>query len=175
MAIISLRKRKKRKKKRRHPVSKKRPQPKPQPKPKPKPAPPPQPAPKPPTQPAPPPTTPGSTPGATTYQPVGIAATQRERLYLNRFGTGFTQRALARLRAAGSPEAWLEAQLAPQTVTESAKVAAVDGWFDFLRRTPLEKYNTDRAKTKAAWSTATTSGTGASCAASTPSARCWRR
>ena len=58
---------------------------------------------------------------------------------------------MAKLRAAGTPEAWLETQLAPQTVTESAKVAAVDGWFDFLRRTPLEKYNTDRAKTKAAW------------------------
>ena len=36
-----------------------------------------------------------------------LAATSRERLYLNRFGTGFTQRALTQLRAAGTPEAWL--------------------------------------------------------------------
>jgi uncharacterized protein (DUF1800 family) len=78
-------------------------------------------------------------------------ATNRERLYLNRFGTGFTQKALAALRAAGSPEAWLEAQLNPASVPESPKVAEVDSWFTHLTRTPSEKYATDRAKTKTAW------------------------
>ena len=63
-----------------------------------------------------------------------MAATSRERLYLNRFGTGFTQRALTQMRAAGSPEAWLEAQLAPTGVPEAAKVADVDTWFAPLRR-----------------------------------------
>ena len=84
-------------------------------------------------------------------QPTAVAATSRERLFLNRFGTGFTQAALAALRAAGTPEAWLEAQLAPASVTGVAKVAQVDDWFSHLRRTPAEKCATDQAKTKAAW------------------------
>jgi uncharacterized protein (DUF1800 family) len=78
-------------------------------------------------------------------------ATSREGLYLNRFGTGFTQRALARLRATGSPEAWLQAQLSPATVPESAKVAAVDDWFSPLRRTWTEKAATNAGTGKKAW------------------------
>ncbi len=80
-----------------------------------------------------------------------MAATSRERLYLNRFGTGFTQASLAKLRAAGSPDAWLAAQLKPSTITEASKIAEVDSWFAPLRRTPAEKYATDKARTKAAW------------------------
>jgi hypothetical protein len=79
------------------------------------------------------------------------APTVRERLYLNRFGTGFTPAALARLRAAGTPEAWLAAQLKPATVAESPKVAEVDSWFTPLFRTYTEKFATDAAKTKTAW------------------------
>jgi hypothetical protein len=81
-----------------------------------------------------------------------IPPTVRERLYLNRFGTGFTPAALAQLRAAGTPEAWLAAQLKPGTVPEAAKVADVDAWFAPLRRSPAEKYATDAAKTKTGWS-----------------------
>jgi uncharacterized protein (DUF1800 family) len=80
-----------------------------------------------------------------------LVATSRERLYLNRFGTGFTQRALAQLRAAGSPEAWLEAQLAPANVPEVAKIAAVNTWFPDLRRTPTEKLATNAGTGKKAW------------------------
>jgi len=80
-----------------------------------------------------------------------VAATSRERLHLNRLGTGFTQRALAQLRAAGTPESWLETQLTPTSVPESAKAKEVDAWFSFLRLTAAEKYATDRAKTMAAW------------------------
>ena len=79
------------------------------------------------------------------------SATSRERLYLNRFGTGFTPRALAQLRAAGSPEAWLERQLSPSSVAESDKVAAIDGWFEHLRRTPAEKAATNAGTGKKAW------------------------
>ena len=149
MAIFSLKKKKRRKKKRRH-VVKKRPAPKP--KPKPKPSPPPKPAPQPPAQPSPPEPTPGT--GGSTGQPsssAALAATARERLFLNRFGTGFTQASLKQLRADGTPESWLEAQMNPGSVAESAKTGNVDAWFDFLRRTPSEKYATDQAKTKASW------------------------
>jgi hypothetical protein len=159
MAIFGDRKRKRRRKRRRHHIRRKRrptpkPKPKPTPKPAPKPAPPPQP-PQPPAQPAPPQPAPESSTPASPTSPTAptdpLAATARERLYLNRFGTGFTQRSLAQLRATGTPEDWLEAQLSPSTVPEAAKVADVDEWFAFLRRTPAEKYATDRARTKAAW------------------------
>jgi uncharacterized protein (DUF1800 family) len=79
-------------------------------------------------------------------------ATSRERLYLNRFGTGFTQADLARLRATGSPEAWLAAQLEPSSIAESSKIGEVDSWFSpLVTSTPAQKYSTDRAKTKAGW------------------------
>jgi uncharacterized protein (DUF1800 family) len=88
----------------------------------------------------------------TTSAPTGaLAATSRERLYLNRFGTGFTQASLAKLRAAGGPDEWLQAQLNPSTVAETSKIAEVDSWFAPLRRTPSEKYATDKARTKAGW------------------------
>ena len=78
-------------------------------------------------------------------------ATARERLFLNRFGTGFTQKSLAALRAAGTPETWLKTQLQPQSVAESSKVASVDSWFSTLARTPAQKYATHKAKTMEAW------------------------
>ena len=80
-----------------------------------------------------------------------LAATSRERLFLNRFGTGFTQRALTQLRAAGTPEAWLEAQLAPASVPEAAKIADIDSWFSHLRRSPAEKAATNAGTGKKAW------------------------
>jgi len=80
-----------------------------------------------------------------------LAATSRERLFLNRFGTGFTQRALTQLRTAGSPEAWLEAQLAPASVSEAAKIADIDSWFSDLDRTPAEKAATNAGTGKKAW------------------------
>ena len=72
----------------------------------------------------------------------------RERLYLNRFGSGFSQSALAQLRAAGSPEAWLAAQMTPSSVTEDPKVQQIDTWFSALTQTPAQKYATNAAGTK---------------------------
>jgi hypothetical protein len=130
MAIFSVSARKKRKKKKkRHHAAKKHPAPK-----KRKPSPPPQPAPKPPTQPHAPSPTPGTGSGGTgtAGKTTALVATARERLFLNRFGTGFTQDALKQLRAAGTTEAWLEQQMTPSSVAEAAKVAEVDGWFSYL-------------------------------------------
>lgn len=100
----------------------------------------------PPTQPP-----PASPPPAPQPTSTALVATSRERLFLNRFGTSFTQASLSGLRAAGTPEEWLDAQLSPTTVAESDKAAQVDDWFSDLRRTPAEKSATDRARTKAAW------------------------
>src|SRR4051794_24593918 len=126
----SARKRRKKKKKKKHHVAKKHPAPKK----KKKPAPPPQPAPKPPAQPHAPTPAPGTGTGGTGTAPrtTALVATARERLYLNRFGTGFTQDALKQLRAAGSPEAWLEQQMDPSSVPEAAKANDVDAWFSYL-------------------------------------------
>ena len=59
-------------------------------------------------------------PKPTTPVAGAVIATSRERLYLNRFGTGFSQRSLAKLRAASTPEAWLTKQLSPTSVAELA-------------------------------------------------------
>ncbi len=81
-----------------------------------------------------------------------LVATSRERLYLNRFGTGFTQKSLAKLRAAGTPEAWLDKQLSPGSVPELAKVATIDNcWFADLRLSPAEKAATNKGTGKKAW------------------------
>jgi uncharacterized protein (DUF1800 family) len=180
MAIVVAKKRRRRRKKHKVHVKKHAVQttPKPKPKPAPKPKPTTKPAPKPtptppkpsstpatpapspseptPTTPDPSPSTPSEPPATNTDPATWTSslpvATSRERLYLNRFGTGFTQADLVRLRAAGSPEAWLAAQLTPSTITESGKIAEINSWFaPLVGRTPAEKYATDKAKTKAGW------------------------
>ncbi len=93
-----------------------------------------------------------STPGATQpWTSSALVPTTRELLYLNRFGTGFTQKALGQLRAAGSPEAWLAQQLDPASIPESDKVREVDAWFAPLTRTPLEKVASNADGSKPAW------------------------
>lgn len=87
---------------------------------------------------------PDSTPGDGWRTAVPVA-TVRERLFLNRFGTGFTQQGLAQLRGTGSPESWLAEQLNPSSVGESPKIDAIDSWYPTLRRTPAEKNATDLA------------------------------
>ena len=140
MAIAARKKRRHHKRRRhvvRHPVS--TPTPKPVPKPTSTPAPKPGPGP--------------TTSTAATWRSSLPVATSRERLFLNRFGTGFTQAALAQLRAAGTAEDWLAAQLSPAGVAESAKISDVDGWFAPLWQGAATKYANDRARpqVKAAW------------------------
>ena len=121
----------------RHPL----PAPTPAPKPPPTPSPAPSPSPSPVPSPDPPPPT----------NPVTGPPTYRERLYLNRLGTGFSPRALAQLRAIGTPEQWLEAQLSPASLPEASKVTDVDGWFSELRRTPAEQWATQVSGAKFGW------------------------
>jgi uncharacterized protein (DUF1800 family) len=153
MALLSVSARKRRKKKKKHHVAKKHPVPKKHPAPKKhKSAPPPQPAPKPapPHAPTPAPGTGGSGTG-TAGKSAALVATSRERLFLNRFGTGFTQDALKQLRAAGTTEAWLEQQMNPTTVTEAAKVATIDGWFSYLRAPVTTKAGANGDGSMPAW------------------------
>ena len=151
MALSGLfaRKRRKKKKKKRHHVAKKHPAPKK----KKKPAPPPQPAPKPTPQPHAPTPAPGTGDGGTGTgsKTTALVATSRERLFLNRFGTGFTQDALKQLRDADTPEAWLEQQLDPSSVTENAKVAEIDGWFSYLWEPATTKVAANSDSSMPAW------------------------
>jgi hypothetical protein len=80
-----------------------------------------------------------------------LVATSRERLHLNRFGTGFRQDALKKLRATGGTEAWLAAQLTPESVPEASKIATIDGWFPDLRLSPAQKVATNAGGGKKAW------------------------
>jgi uncharacterized protein (DUF1800 family) len=139
MAIVSLKKRRKKKHHRRHKHVVHKPKTPSKPKP----------APKPPATPVTHPAT-GSVDPQTWVSPLPIP-TVRERLYLNRFGTGFTQTALAQLRAAGSADDWLAQQLDPSSVPEAAKVADVDSWFSTQTQSAATKYAANAAKTKLAW------------------------
>ena len=142
MAIVSLKKRRKKKHRRRHKHVVHRPKAPSRSKPKP--------AASKPTATTTTPRTPGAVDPQTWVSPLPIATT-RERLFLNRFGTGFTQSALAQLRAAGDANAWLGRQLDPSSVPEAAKVAAVDSWFPALRDGAATRYSNNAAKTKTAY------------------------
>ncbi|KQT94352.1 hypothetical protein ASG49_05560 [Marmoricola sp. Leaf446] len=81
-----------------------------------------------------------------------LSASARERLFLNRFGTGFSQRSLAQLRAVGTPEAWLAAQLEPTRIQEHPKVAVVDGWFSsLLTDAPAARWQKQIDQVKGGW------------------------
>ena len=133
--VVDTRRKKKRRRhrRRRHPVAA-TPKPKPKPKPAPKPA-------------APAPST--SAPTARAH-PLPVP-TSRERLFLNRLGSGYTPAALAALRADGTPEQWLEHQLSPGSVPQSPKVAAADTWFKHLFAGAADAYAADKARTRQAW------------------------
>lgn len=152
MAMVEARRRVKRrriKRRRRKPAAiKRRPQPKPvavAPSPKPSPAPSPSPA----------PTAPPRDPFSVAPVPTMAATltpTTAERLFLNRFGTGFSQKSLVQLRGFGSPQAWLEAQLRPTAFAENPKVATVDRWFSsLLLDTPAVRWSKQSDGSKGSW------------------------
>lgn len=58
------------------------------------------------------------------------------RLFLNRFGTGYTPVMMARMLARGGAQQWLEWQMNPTSVPESPKSAEIDNWFAFLKNSP---------------------------------------
>jgi uncharacterized protein (DUF1800 family) len=122
-----------------------RPAPKPAPEPAPKPAPP---GPTP-TVPPPTPTTP--VPPATTPVPPGTTPTEVGRHYLNRLGCGFSPATADDLAAAGGPDAWLERQLSPGSVPESATATALSGWFPDMDDSAQTKWAANVAGTKGGW------------------------
>lgn len=174
MALITTRRRHRRRKVVKRPVVKATPKPTPTATPKPTPAPTPAPttpaapapstppAPSPSTTPTPSPTTTPTTPSVPAGAPVPLVqtptmaatavASARERLFLNRFGTGFSQRALAQLRSVGTPEAWLAAQLEPTRIAEHPQVAVVDDWFTSLRLDqPAARWQKQIGQVKGSW------------------------
>ncbi len=70
---------------------------------------------------------------------------------LNRMGCGYTRGDLARLRKAGGPLAWFEAQLRPGRVAEDRTAAQVDSWFPDLSKSYDQIWSDDRSGTKQAW------------------------
>lgn len=78
--------------------------------------------------------------------------TAQERLFLNRFGTGYSQRSLQQLRRFTSPAAWLDAQLVPTRFDEDPKVATVDGWFaSLLGDSPATRWKNQSDGVKGGW------------------------
>ncbi|QWC85949.1 DUF1800 domain-containing protein [Nocardioidaceae bacterium] len=73
------------------------------------------------------------------------------RHYLTRLGTGLGAQAYADLRAAGSPAAWLERQLQPESVPESPRVAEVESWFADQAWSAAAKRDSNDSRRKAAW------------------------
>ena len=73
------------------------------------------------------------------------------RHYLNRLGTGLGKQAYADLRAAGSPKAWLEQQLRPESIAEAPEVAEIESWFADQSESAAVKRARNSGRQKAAW------------------------
>src|SRR5215218_2258355 len=71
--------------------------------------------------------------------------------YMNRLGCGYSRSTFAQMRAAGSAGAWLNRQLAPTTVAESATAVALPGWFPDLQHAPATMWANNVSRTKTAW------------------------
>lgn len=88
------------------------------------------------------------TPARWSATPVPSAA---ELHVLKRLGCGFSPADYAAVRAAGGIGPWLERQLAPDSVPESAMAQAVDAWFPDLRRTAAQKAADNASGRKPRW------------------------
>ncbi|GAA1931256.1 DUF1800 domain-containing protein [Nocardioides marmoribigeumensis] len=88
---------------------------------------------------------------AATYAATPVP-TARELHVLNRMGCGFTPAGLRELRAAGSPAAWFERQLAPASITDTTRANAVRTWFpELVNRTPAQKWTSNRTGGRQGW------------------------
>ena len=118
----------------------------------------PKPAPKP-TPPGPTPTVPDPTPTTpvppttTPVLPVvpGTTPTDVGLHYLNRLGCGFSPATADDLAAAGGADAWLERQLSPGSVPESATANALPSWFPDMDSSAQAKWATNVNGTKGGW------------------------
>ena len=78
--------------------------------------------------------------------------TARELHVLNRMGCGFTPALLTELRAAGSPAAWFEKQLAPSTITDTTRANAIGSWFpELLTRDAAAKWSSNQNGGRQGW------------------------
>ncbi len=77
--------------------------------------------------------------------------TARQLHVLNRLGCGYSRAALTQLNNAGGELAWVEQQLAPSSVPESAMTAAVVSWFPGLRLAPELVWAAELQRTKRHW------------------------
>ena len=77
--------------------------------------------------------------------------TAAERHMMNRMGCGYSRSTFKRMRAAGSPKAWFEEQLAPAKVSEPAKAKAVRGWFPDLADDPVTMWSKNGSGVKGGW------------------------
>jgi uncharacterized protein (DUF1800 family) len=70
---------------------------------------------------------------------------------MNRLGCGYSRGTYSQLRAAGSAGAWLDAQLAPAEITESATALALPTWFPELDEAPTTKWSQNTSNTRDGW------------------------
>ncbi len=70
---------------------------------------------------------------------------------LNRMGCGYTRADLRRMRKAGGPVAWFDAQLRPGRIAEDRTAAQVDGWFPDLTKRYDQIWADERGGAKPAW------------------------
>lgn len=89
----------------------------------------------------------GYIPAVSSWAPL---PTPRELHALRRWTYGYTPEELSRLRAAGGPEQWFEAQLDPASVVESP-AADVESWWTSMTATPAQIIAADKARTVRAW------------------------
>lgn len=92
---------------------------------------------------------------ATSYRPNPYRRTSvptwRQRHYLNRLGCGFSRGTFAQLLRDGDARRWLNHQLAPSTIAESATARALPSWFPDMNESPSAKWAKQSAGTKGGW------------------------
>jgi uncharacterized protein (DUF1800 family) len=94
-------------------------------------------------------------PAAAAYAPRAYTATPKPSAkqlhYMNRLGCGFSPSTFTQLRRAGSAAAWLDQQLAPSKVAESAAATALPGWFPDLGQSAQTKWANNTSGGKMGW------------------------
>ena len=77
--------------------------------------------------------------------------TWRQRHYLNRLGCGFSRSTYAQLRSNGIAAQWLDHQLAPARVSETATGLALPSWFPDAADSPSAKWAAQSSGSKGGW------------------------
>lgn len=77
--------------------------------------------------------------------------TAYERHLMNRLGCGWSRGTWKQMRADGGPAAWLESQLDPASVPETAKAEGLLGWFPDLLDSPGRQWQRNVSGSKETW------------------------